>query len=206
MSHRSGETEDVTIADLAVATNCGLIKAGAPARSDRVAKYNQLLRIETELADTAAYLGRRRAGGEGRLSGDARSAARAVPRVRAWAARRCAAVLAFAVFPTSTYLDQRADTAEAEERLAVLRAQNDAYEERIERLQTVEEIERLAREQYNLVFPGEEAYAVLPAPLPELAPADASGPSARCVPPTPRSSASAPIGCADHGSPRGHRA
>ena len=57
MSHRSGETEDVTIADLAVATNCGLIKAGAPARSDRVAKYNQLLRIETELADTAAYLG-----------------------------------------------------------------------------------------------------------------------------------------------------
>ena len=50
----------------------------------------------------------------------------------------------------------------------MLRAQNAAYEERIERLQTVEEIERLAREQYNLVFPGEEAYAVLPAPLPEL--------------------------------------
>jgi enolase len=57
MSHRSGETEDVTIADLAVATNCGLIKAGAPARSDRVAKYNQLLRIESELTDAAAYLG-----------------------------------------------------------------------------------------------------------------------------------------------------
>lgn len=77
-------------------------------------------------------------------------------------------VLAVAVFPTSTYLDQRADTSEAEQRLAVLRAQNAAYDERIERLQTVEEIERLAREQYNLVFPGEEAYAVLPAPLPEL--------------------------------------
>ena len=77
-------------------------------------------------------------------------------------------VLAFAVFPTSTFLDQRANTAEAEERLGVLRAQNAAYEARIERLQTVEEIERLAREQYNLVFPGEEAYAVLPAPLPEL--------------------------------------
>jgi enolase len=57
MSHRSGETEDVTIADLAVATNCGQIKAGAPARSDRVAKYNQLLRIETELGETAAYWG-----------------------------------------------------------------------------------------------------------------------------------------------------
>jgi enolase len=65
MSHRSGETEDVTIADLAVATNCGLIKAGAPARSDRVAKYNQLLRIETELADTAAYLGGAALAGKG---------------------------------------------------------------------------------------------------------------------------------------------
>jgi hypothetical protein len=78
------------------------------------------------------------------------------------------AVLAVAVFPTSTFLDQRADTAEVEQRLAVLRAQNEAYEERIERLRTPEEVERLAREQYNLVRPGEEAYAVLPAPLPEL--------------------------------------
>jgi len=57
MSHRSGETEDATIADLAVATNCGQIKTGAPARSDRVAKYNQLLRIEEELGHSAAYLG-----------------------------------------------------------------------------------------------------------------------------------------------------
>jgi enolase len=57
MSHRSGETEDTTIADLAVATNCGMIKAGAPARSDRVAKYNQLLRIEEELGAHATYLG-----------------------------------------------------------------------------------------------------------------------------------------------------
>ncbi len=57
MSHRSGETEDTTIADLAVATNCGQIKTGAPARSDRVAKYNQLLRIESELGKDAVYLG-----------------------------------------------------------------------------------------------------------------------------------------------------
>ncbi len=57
MSHRSGETEDVTIADLAVATNCGQIKTGAPARSERVAKYNQLLRIEEDLGPTAAYPG-----------------------------------------------------------------------------------------------------------------------------------------------------
>ncbi|MGH9245654.1 MAG: phosphopyruvate hydratase [Acidimicrobiales bacterium] len=57
MSHRSGETEDATIADLAVATNCGQIKTGAPARSDRVAKYNQLLRIEEELGEAAEFWG-----------------------------------------------------------------------------------------------------------------------------------------------------
>jgi len=59
MSHRSGETEDTTIADLVVATNCGQIKSGAPARSERVAKYNQLLRIEEELDDAARYAGAR---------------------------------------------------------------------------------------------------------------------------------------------------
>jgi enolase len=59
MSHRSGETEDTTIADLAVAVNCGQIKSGAPARTDRTAKYNQLLRIEEELGDAARYAGAR---------------------------------------------------------------------------------------------------------------------------------------------------
>ena len=58
LSHRSGETEDSTIADIAVATNCGQIKTGAPARSDRVAKYNQLLRIEEQLGDQAQYGGK----------------------------------------------------------------------------------------------------------------------------------------------------
>ena len=58
MSHRSGETEDSTIADLAVATNCGQIKTGSLARSDRLAKYNQLLRIEEELGNQAHYSGR----------------------------------------------------------------------------------------------------------------------------------------------------
>jgi enolase len=58
MSHRSGETEDTTIADLAVAAHCGQIKTGAPARSERVAKYNQLLRIEEELGSKAKYAGR----------------------------------------------------------------------------------------------------------------------------------------------------
>ena len=58
MSHRSGETEDATIADLAVATNCGQIKTGSLARSDRLAKYNQLLRIEQQLGDQAIYAGK----------------------------------------------------------------------------------------------------------------------------------------------------
>ena len=58
MSHRSGETEDATIADLAVATNCGQIKTGSLSRSDRLAKYNQLIRIEEELGDVARYAGR----------------------------------------------------------------------------------------------------------------------------------------------------
>jgi enolase len=57
VSHRSGETEDTTIADLAVATNCGLIKTGSLARSDRTSKYNQLIRIEEELGDQAVYAG-----------------------------------------------------------------------------------------------------------------------------------------------------
>ena len=58
MSHRSGETEDATIADLAVATNCGQIKTGSLCRSDRVAKYNRLLRIEEQLGERAPYRGR----------------------------------------------------------------------------------------------------------------------------------------------------
>jgi enolase len=58
MSHRSGETEDVTIADLAVATGCGQIKTGSASRTDRVAKYNQLLRIEEEIDPMARYAGR----------------------------------------------------------------------------------------------------------------------------------------------------
>ncbi|MET0336174.1 MAG: phosphopyruvate hydratase, partial [Caulobacter sp.] len=65
MSHRSGETEDATIADLAVATNCGQIKTGSLARSDRLAKYNQLLRIQEMLDDQAIYAGRAALKGRG---------------------------------------------------------------------------------------------------------------------------------------------
>ena len=59
VSHRSGETEDTTIADLVVALNCGQIKTGAPSRTDRVCKYNQLLRIEEELGKKAKFLGKK---------------------------------------------------------------------------------------------------------------------------------------------------
>lgn len=76
--------------------------------------------------------------------------------------------LAIGLLPTKTFLAQRADTDDAQQRLVVLREQNAAFEERIERLESDEEIERLAREQYNLAYPGEEPYAVLPAPLPSL--------------------------------------
>jgi cell division protein FtsB len=77
-------------------------------------------------------------------------------------------LLAFAVFPTRDFLAQRSDLGSTQEQLSVLREQNEALEERVEALSTPEEIERLAREQYNLVHPGEEAYSVLPAPLPPV--------------------------------------
>jgi cell division protein FtsB len=78
------------------------------------------------------------------------------------------AALAIGVFPTRSFLQQRADTKETQHRLAVLREQNAELQQQLEALNTPEEIERLARSQYNLVKPGEEAYAVLPAPLPPL--------------------------------------
>ena len=136
MSHRSGETEDATIADLAVATNCGQIKTGAPARSDRVAKYNQLLRIEEDLGESAAFPGAAalaRGGGEpaGRGAQQPRRAprrGRTRPRRREVPGRSrrpgCSArwsgpslvvgFLLVAVFPTRTLLTQRSDTGKAQ--------------------------------------------------------------------------------------------
>ena len=183
MSHRSGETEDVTIADLAVATNCGQIKAGAPARSDRVAKYNQLLRIETELADTAAYLGARRPRGEGRIAVTVRRLGRFLG-FGVGGAALCG-VLAFAVFPTSTYLDQRADTAEAEERLGgaarperrLRGAHRAAPDRRGDRAPGARAVQPR--------LPGRGGLRGAPRAAPGARPAGRSGPSARCGPPTP---------------------
>jgi cell division protein FtsB len=78
------------------------------------------------------------------------------------------AALAIGVFPTRSFLAQRDDLSGTEQRLAILREQNQQLEDQLGKLQTPEEIERIAREQYNLVRPGEEAYSVLPAPLPAL--------------------------------------
>ena len=88
MSHRSGETEDATIADLAVALGTGQIKTGAPARSDRVAKYNQLLRIEEELGSRAAYPGWERVSAQPALSAEPGSAATEPGSLRVQAATR----------------------------------------------------------------------------------------------------------------------
>ena len=106
MSHRSGETEDVTIADLAVATNCGQIKTGAPARCDRVAKYNQLLRIEEGLGEAAAYPGGAAlARGVGCVS-DVHWSRAAVLRLAVASLVLIGALFLF-VFPTTAVLDQR---------------------------------------------------------------------------------------------------
>jgi hypothetical protein len=126
-------------------------------------------RAASEWDDIDAFADRHADGDDG-LEGERPSALRRIGRLLGMAGGGAAVLgaLAIGLFPTQTYLDQRGDTAEAQERLSVLRAQNEAFEERIERLASDEEIERLAREQYNLAYPGEEAYAVLPAPLPEL--------------------------------------
>ena len=144
MSHRSGETEDATIADLAVATNCGQIKTGAPARSDRVAKYNQLLRIEEELGPVAQYLGGGALPGAAPRAGsspspDGRAAAprrahrsqhrsrrrRGVDACWCCSASRSSCVLFAFVYPTRTFLSAaQGGEPRRERRLQVLEEQH----------------------------------------------------------------------------------
>ncbi len=199
MSHRSGETEDTTIADLAVATNCGQIKTGAPARSDRVAKYNQLLRIEEELGPSAvvprargAARARRserwltrRGPGRGRDRAARRAASRAdgapgeAAKAREAASRATAAVDAPGAAPrrarrpaVRVRVSRRARSSTSATRptrrapqLELLQARERAGSPReAKRLQTDAEIERLAREKYGLVKPGEQPFVILPAP------------------------------------------
>ena len=149
MSHRSGETEDATIADLAVATNCGQIKAGAPARSDRVAKYNQLLRIEQELGEAAEYLRRPGLPRESeRMKLPRPGPGRARPRSRSWRSCSCSCSRRARTSPsgagsvppstTSTCCANRTDKLETEAQPVAVAA----------------EVERMAREQFGMGVPG----------------------------------------------------
>ncbi len=113
VSHRSGETEDSFIASLAVGTGAGQIKTGAPARSDRVAKYNELLRIEEDLGEAAVFPRFPRAGGRQGLSSKARIVVASVIFI---------GILFGAVYPTRTYLAQQRDLKAAHHKLEVLRA------------------------------------------------------------------------------------
>ena len=188
ISHRSGETEDTTIADLVVAVNAGQIKTGAPARSDRVAKYNQLLRIEEDLGESASFPGRAALSGEGvaawrALAGRSRPTQKpkAKPRRRHRGSDGTAgagsvgrsrlvllgavvvsAVVLFAWFPAGSLLNQRSNLADTEAQLATLHKQDAALAQEKKNLSDASEIGRIAREQYQLVSPGQQAYEVLP--------------------------------------------
>ena len=176
MSHRSGETEDTTIADLAVATGCGQIKTGAPSRSDRVAKYNQLLRIEEALGADAEYPGaqrlqlvtRRRSrspssvGGGPRRPRRGRLAARIRwDRVGRWA---LICVFAFVLFlyigPTRTLARARTPRPSASARRSpTLRAENARLQARKRELERKGALERQAR-ALGMVKAGEKLYVV----------------------------------------------
>ena len=230
ISHRSGETEDTTIADLAVAVNAGQIKAGAPARSDRVAKYNQLLRIEEDLGESASFPGRAALAGGGGcptwrgLAREARDegaprpgrrGATVVPRSRPGAARLLllgavvvSAVVLFAWFPAGSLLSQRSNLAGTEAQLAALHKQDAALAQEKKNLSDVGEIGRIAREQYQLVSPGQQAYEVLPpsgaAAAGHAVPGDpgSDGPSPRRPSPSSRPGASTTTTTTAHGSRR----
>ena len=151
MSHRSGETEDATIADLAVATNCGQIKTGAPARSDRVAKYNQLLRIEEELGDAAEYLGHRALRARPRRRPDEPRRPRP-PRARR--ARAGGDPVRLRVPDALVPRAAPAGVDGAQHDVDVLREQNDKLRPRRRSCRRRAAIEQMAREQFHLVHPG----------------------------------------------------
>ena len=159
MSHRSGETEDTTIADLAVATNCGQIKTGAPARSDRVAKYNQLLRIEESSATrpSTRAKSRVRPGGRGRPVMMRRA------RLFFLVALLLAAGILVANFPLSTLLQGRSTVQGEASRLAALRAENRTLSSEVRALDDPATVGEIAHEEYGLITPGQRSIVVLPA-------------------------------------------
>ena len=182
ISHRSGETEDTTIADLVVAVNAGQIKTGAPARSDRVAKYNQLLRIEEDLGESASFPGLAALSGrEGTSMARAERSRGAAPSPRSEGGRPpwfkgsagrarlafvgaivASAIVLFAWFPAGSLISQRSNLHGTEAELHTLHAQDSALAQESKNLSDAGEIGRIAREQYQLVSPGQQSYEVLP--------------------------------------------
>ena len=195
MSHRSGETEDATIADLAVATNCGQIKTGAPARSDRVAKYNQLLRIEEELGPgrrrTSAV--RRSAGAGGGCAEAERAASRswlqprqAPPRVRAvrprWSSCWSGCCSRSCIRPARSSTSATTPTRRGRSSSCSSRRTTSSPRE-VEAAQHRRRDRALAREKYGLVKPGERPFVIVPAPTVVPTPAAAPAPATEGTPP-----------------------
>ena len=157
ISHRSGETEDTFVADLAVATNCGQIKTGAPARSDRVAKYNQLLRIEEQLG--------RRGGVPGPQGLRRRQRGRAmIHRARLFflVSLVVAAVVLVANFPVAALLRERSTLRADTSHLTSLQAENRELSSQVKALNDPAVVGEIAHAEYGLTEPGERSVVVLP--------------------------------------------
>src|SRR4029077_16332146 len=179
ISHRSGETDDTTISDLAVATNCGQIKTGAPARGERVAKYNQLLRIEELLGDAATYAGigayprfaaRTQAGrcrrpplppttGGRPPPPAAPRATRLTGRAAVLAVVICAIALSLA-YPVREYVNQRRQIDALVVQQQSMLSQVKSLQAQQARLSSPSYIEQLARQELNMCFPGTRCYIV----------------------------------------------
>ena len=174
MSHRSGETEDTTIADLAVATGCGQIKTGAPSRSDRVAKYNQLLRIEEALGADAEYPGRASMSpqlrtlavrGRTRWAWRTKASGMAAARIRWDRVGRWALICVFAfvlylyIGPARTWVSTYGEAKRKRAEVAEVRAQNERLRARKRELERPGAVELEAR-RLGMVKAGEKLYVI----------------------------------------------
>ena len=170
--HRSGETEDTTIADLAVATNAGQIKTGAPSRGERTAKYNQLLRIEEELGENARYAGADPMRG-GRVSAQANAHSVEVRPSRRSSVRFSGRAVALLLIALAVMLLRSLRSAAIWTNAVSLRIfashaaqldrQNATLQTRIAQLSDATYLELLARECLGMVKPGETAFVIVPA-------------------------------------------
>jgi cell division protein FtsB len=160
ISHRSGETEDTTIADLAVALNCGQIKTGAPCRSERVAKYNQLLRIEELLDDAAAYAGASAFPRFTAAGTPAPERARFTSRAAVLAVVLCAIALSLA-YPVREYIAQRRQIDQLQAQSAQTAATLARLQAEAARLNDPAYIEQRARDQLHMCLPAQTCYVIM---------------------------------------------